>query len=99
MGHWLWLHGGLSNGNSPWYLWPSGWGSILIPPILTAVPIVITLLRKNNCHVHRCWRLGRHPVEGTAYLVCHNHDPAGKITATDVRERYHLYMGRKPGPG
>ncbi len=97
--HWLWVHAGLSNGNSPWYLWPSGWGSIIIPPLLTAAPIVWVLLRRHNCHVHGCWRVGRHPVEGTPFVVCRRHNPAGKVSAADVRERWHLYVGEKPGRG
>jgi hypothetical protein len=97
--HWLWAHLGLGNGNSAWYLWPSGWGSILIPPLLTAAPIVWVLLRKHNCHVHGCWRVGRHPVEGTPFTVCRRHDPAGTVTEAEVRRRYHLYLGKQPGRG
>ena len=97
--HWLWFHAGLSNGNSSWYLFPSGWGSIIIPPLLTAAPIVWVLLRRHNCEVHGCWRLGRHKVEGTGHMVCRRHNPEGNITAEHVRERYHLYIGSKPGKG
>jgi len=43
-----------------------------------------SLLRKHNCHVHRCWRLGRHQVEGTAHVVCRKHHPDGHLTAGDV---------------
>ena len=57
------------------------------------------LVRKNNCEVHRCWRLGRHPVEGTGHRVCRRHNPEGRITAEHVRERYHLYLGSRPGKG
>ncbi len=97
--NWLWFHLGLSNGNSAWYLFPSGWGSIIIPPILTAAPIVVVLLRKHNCHVHGCWRIGRHPVEGTPYTVCSRHHPDGELTAAQVRDRYHLYLGKQQGRG
>lgn len=31
--------------------------------------------RKINCHEPWCWRIGRHRVEGTPYIVCHKHHP------------------------
>lgn len=96
--HWLWFHGGLSDGNSSWYLFPSGWGSIIIPPLLTALPIVWVLARKHNCEVHRCWRLGRH-VTAAGQHVCRRHHPDGHLTAQAVREAHHLYLGQRPGRG
>ena len=96
---WLWFHAGLNSGNSAWYLWPSGWGAIIIPPLLTAAPIVWVLLRKHNCHADRCMRIGRFPVEGTPYVVCRHHHPDGSVTADDIRRRHHLYLGKQPGRG
>ncbi len=32
-------------------------------------------LRKHNCHVRWCFRVGRHPVDGTTYVVCRKHHP------------------------
>lgn len=86
--HWLWFHGGLSSGNSDWYLFPSGWGSIIIPPLLTAVPIVWVLLRKHNCETHRCWRLGRHTT-AAGHVVCRRHMPGGAPAASDVHRAHH----------
>lgn len=57
------------------------------------------MLRRHNCEVHRCWRLGRHVVEGTGHHVCRRHNPEGSITAEHVRQRYHLYIGSRPGKG
>lgn len=37
-----------------------------------------TVYRKHNCHVRWCWRLGRHPVDGTDWVVCRNHHPDDK---------------------
>ena len=90
---------GADDVSGEWYGFWSGFGSILIPPLLTAVPIVWVLLRKHNCHARGCWRIGRHPVEGTGFVVCRRHHPDGKPTAADIRERYHLYLGKQPGKG
>jgi hypothetical protein len=82
MVHWLWIHVGLNSGNSPWYLFPSGWGGILLVSgsILTA-PYVAW--KRHCCEVHRCWRLGRH---GTAagHTVCRRHHPDGAPSHADV---------------
>lgn len=31
--------------------------------------------RHLNCHAKGCWRLGRHPIAGGKYKVCHRHHP------------------------
>jgi len=66
---------GLDNLAGYWYGFWSGIGSIFIPPTLTSTPIVLVMLRRHNCHQHLCWRLGRHPVEGTPYVLCRRHHP------------------------
>lgn len=35
----------------------------------------IAIVRKHTCHIHGCWRLGRHAVDGTPYVVCPKHHP------------------------
>lgn len=30
-----------------------------------------------TCHVGRCWRPGRHAVDGTPYRTCRRHHPGG----------------------
>lgn len=103
--HWLWFHLGLSNGNSPWYLFPSGWGGniAIVASILTA-PVL--LYRKHNCGVRWCWRIARHeykdPETGLAHQLCRRHHPEhpGKpVTAAELRRKHHLYLGRQPGKG
>ena len=93
--HWL----GVDDVSGAAYAFWSGFGSILIPPLLTAGPVMWVLLRKHNCHAKGCWRIGRHPVEGTGYVVCRRHHPDEKPTAAHIRERHHLYLGGKPGKG
>ena len=36
---------------------------------------VVVFYRHKNCHEPMCWRLGKHPVEGTPYTTCHRHHP------------------------
>jgi hypothetical protein len=40
--------------------------------------------KHKTCHVHRCWRFGRHGVEGTQLVVCRKHHPHGHLTADEV---------------
>jgi hypothetical protein len=42
------------------------------------------IARKHNCHVKRCWRIGRAQVPGTHYIVCGKHHPHAKPTAEKV---------------
>ena len=99
--HWL----GIDDVSGAAYAFWSGFGGIVVPPLLTAVPIVWVLLRRHNCEVHRCWRLGRHETDA-GHHVCRRHHPDGHLTAEDVktaeaqvRERWHLYLGKQPGKG
>lgn len=71
--HWLAVHTGTVNEPGPYYGFFSGFGSDLSELALLAG--VIGLLRKHNCAVHRCWRIGRHPVAGTTHTVCRRHHP------------------------
>lgn len=80
--NWLFFHLGLTSGNSPWYLFPSGVGSIIERLIELAV-IGGILLRRTNCEVHGCWRIGRHHT-AAGHHVCRVHHPDDKLTAEDV---------------
>lgn len=64
---------GTTNGGGRWYLWWSGmFGN------LTIFAAVALFYRRHNCHIHGCWRLGRHTsvdVNGVEYLVCKRHHP------------------------
>lgn len=59
-------------------------------------------LKKANCQVKRCWRLGRHdfpdPVDHVTRRLCWKHHPdVGRRQIT--RQRLHLYLGERPGRG
>ena len=90
--HWLahWL--GMDNGSGPIYLAWSGWGGDL--STLAIAGGLVGLLRKHNCHVHGCWRLARHPVEGTPYVVCRKHNPGGPVTHERILAAHRAHLAR-----
>lgn len=85
---------GLDNASGPFYLWWSGSGADLGE--LAIVGGLVTVARKHNCHVKRCMRVGRYPVEGTVFVVCRRHHPEDSPSAERVRR---LYLGKRPGRG
>lgn len=64
-GHWV------------WYSFWSGFGSLGLLASFLAAPLIF--YRKHNCHVHHCWRLGRHdwadPQTGLTHPLCRVHHP------------------------
>ena len=50
-----------------WYGFWSGFGSDLGE--LAIVGGLIAVVRRHNCEVHRCWRMGRHRTEARAHGV------------------------------
>lgn len=84
---WWFLHlTGADNGSGPWYLFWSGFGANFAE--FTLVGGILGLFWKHNCHVKGCWRIGRHPVEGTGYVVCRRHHPEDAPTPAQVRQRH-----------
>ena len=49
---------------------------------------LVHMARAANCHVKGCWRVGRHPVDGTAFKTCARHHPTVdhtvRVTAAHV---------------
>lgn len=91
--HWAAIHTGTLNEPGPYYGFFSGFGSDLGEYAIAASVIgtAAGMFRKHNCHVKGCWRLQKHHVEGTAYIVCKKHHPAlpdEDITAEHVREAH-----------
>lgn len=70
---------GLDDASGPWYLFWSG-----ICGDLSLFGAALVIVRKHNCHVKSCPRIGRHPVEGTTYVVCRHHHPDEAPTAYDL---------------
>lgn len=75
---------GLDNGSGQIYLFWSGVGADLGE--LAIVGGLLSIYRRHTCHVHRCWRMARHNVTGTGYVVCRRHHPVldGPVTADHV---------------
>lgn len=71
---WIEVHTGTVNESGPYYGFWSGFGANFGEFALIGGAIAI--FRSHNCHVKGCWRLKRHPVEGTPYCVCAKHHPA-----------------------
>jgi hypothetical protein len=94
--HWLAVHTGTVNESGPYYGFWSGFGSDLSEFAL--VGALAGLLRKHNCHVRGCPRIGRHHVEGTQYVVCGHHSPTGAPTHQDVIDAHQEHLeGRADG--
>jgi hypothetical protein len=89
------------------FLWPWGdtnsnrWTTLLggWPQTLEGIGAIAAgyaLVRKHNCHVKGCPRIGRHPVDGTNYIVCQHHHPSDqapshdKILAANKHHQSHL---------
>jgi hypothetical protein len=69
-------------------LW-SGFGSDLGE--VTILAGLIAMYRKHNCHTKGCWRIAKHPVEGTPYIVCkkcHPDMPEGDLTKEHIRSKF-----------
>jgi hypothetical protein len=71
--HWLAIHLGTENEPGVYYGFWSGFGSDVSE--FAIILAAIGLFRKHNCHVRGCWRIARHPIEGTPYVVCRKHHP------------------------
>lgn len=69
---WLYVHLGIP-GSGPWYGFWSGAGSDIGE--VAIIGGLATLIRHHQCHARGCWRIKRHPVDGTPYVVCRKHHP------------------------
>jgi hypothetical protein len=61
---------GVDNPSGKWYAFWSGFASDI--PLVGGL---ILLFRKHVCHQPGCYRIGRHAIEGTPYIVCKKHHP------------------------
>jgi hypothetical protein len=97
--HWLQHFFGYQagGGNGAYYLFFSGIGSIILPPVLTLAGIVAVFGWRHQCHERRCLRVAR--FTAGEYRVCRKHHPEGAPDSKTIAERYHLYLGDRPGKG
>jgi hypothetical protein len=42
------------------------------------------LYRKHTCHVGHCHRLAKQKIDGSEWMVCHKHHPAGEATVEKI---------------
>lgn len=81
LAHWLAHVLGLDNASGTAYLAWSGAGGDLAEFAIAGA--LLGLIRKHNCEVHRCWRMGRH-VTAAGHMVCRRHHPGERLTAEAV---------------
>jgi hypothetical protein len=74
---------------SPFYQFWSGF-YIVVLSLATS-----TWLRKQNCHVRWCWRLGRFPVAEGRFYVCHHHHPDPAIRHKRVTMEHIVHVHKK----
>jgi hypothetical protein len=71
---------------------PDGYNFISGPLAdITLLGGAYAILRHHNCHAKGCWRIGRHPVDGTGYVVCRKHHPNPKPTAEQIYAEHAAY--------
>jgi len=78
--------------STPWtyQLWS---GFIPALAIISIFGGLSTHLRSINCHVNRCWRLGRFELAGGQFKVCHKHSPhPAKLTHRYILARHEEHM-------
>jgi len=73
-GHWV------------WYNFESGSGSDLGEIAIAGG--LIAIVRRHNCEVHGCWRLGRHRT-AAGHMVCRKHHPEDHLTKEAVKAAHY----------
>ncbi len=64
---------------------PDGYNFISGPLAdITLLGGAYAIIRRHNCHAHRCLRIGRHKVAGTDYIVCRKHHPRSSPSAEQI---------------
>ena len=96
--HWLAIHTGTDNEPGPFYGFWSGFGSDLSELALLA-GVAGASSDATTATSTGAGASAATSVEGTPYTVCRSHHPEGHVSESDVRKRYHLYLGGKPGHG
>jgi hypothetical protein len=88
---WLLHFLGLDSSSGPAYLAWSGAVSDISELVLLGG--IYAFLRKHNCAVHHCWRLGRHTT-AAGHIVCRHHSPMGAPTHQDVIDAH--FAAKRP---
>lgn len=94
---WSQYHFGFRNGdgNSPHYLFYSGFGSIIIPPVLNGLFIGLAFWWHHQCAVTGCLRYARRTT-AAGERACWVHHPERKVTVHDLHLRHHMHRHKCP---
>lgn len=90
--HWLAVHTGTVNEGGPYYGFFSGFGSDLSE--VAIIGALLALVRKHNCEVKGCLRLGRHRT-AAGHHVCRKHHPDDHLTAERVAADHEAARGNE----
>jgi len=103
--HWAARETGSLNtpGTPPNYNFWSGFGSVWpwsMGVLVTLLLLAYHALRRNNCHVHRCWRIGTHPVADGSVVTCGYHHAKitgrpRRLTVEHLRQLHRDHHGTK----
>jgi hypothetical protein len=99
--HWVALHTGTVHGGpDEFYNFWSGFGSDLgEATLISAVGLgVYTGVRRVNCHTKGCWRIGKHRLDGTPYVLCRHHHPgvpSNGASHEHILEQHRRYLASK----
>lgn len=83
---WIFMILGSRDEGGAWYGFWSGFGGAM--PDILILTALLAWWKHKNCHQHRCWRIGRHPVGATGLVTCRKHHPVlgahGKLTSGTI---------------
>lgn len=98
--HWIAYATGSYNtpGTPHNYNFNSGFGSVILPPVITVAGAGVLMWWHHQCHVSGCWWYARRQT-AAGDRACWRHNPGRRLTADELRRRHHLYLGSKPGRG
>lgn len=87
---WTAAHTGSINapGTPPEYNFFSGFGSIILPPVLNGVAVGAVFWWHHQCGVHRCYWYARR-VTAAGERACFLHHPDKRRTVRDVHDAHH----------
>lgn len=92
---WLYHLFGLGNLSGPWYGFWSGVGSD-ISEAFPVIGLAYVSVRRSNCEIHGCWRLGRHSTAAGHHL-CRRHHPDDRLTHADAVEAHRDALAQTDG--
>jgi len=82
--HWLYIHLGINGAGAYYAFWGAAGSDITELFAVGALAAGVgTFMRRYNCEVKGCWRLGRHTTKAN-HKVCRKHHPDDHLTHEQV---------------